>query len=574
MELVIKPYHKNIFQYGGILIKNVSVKAWVKEIQDLQLHLQNVEVYPIPNNTANSIWGCFVIPSTKINKDIVGRNQLCQGVNPHFFIPEKTIVYPTLTNIELEKLFASGKHIMHPEFGLVALEEPINFQHLLVEPTLKSFVITKPKASIFIPKTIKSFQVNPVSKDEVLKNLEENIFPKKEKMPDESLSIFEKGKLAVYKLLFTKTKQSVSSNTTNQKPGVLSIFEKIFGSKPGLITKWFDKMEQDFEDLEERNKKQIDKLMDMFKNNPELALKYAIPLDETGTNRGGFNKGLLDMSAKWFDFSLFSNSYGNGGGSVNLGNHYYELQQQYNKTAEALIAKKEYQKAAFIYFKLLKNHYKAAETLADGKFYQEAASIHLKHTGQKEKAAEYYEKGNMTSEAIEIYKELNLNEKVGDLYTGIHKRKEADIYYQKVVDNYKLTNQYVKASLVYKYKMNNEQAGQSLLINGWRDNRDAFNCLNNYFSNISDIKQLHTEINTIYQIDVADNNRATFLQVIKHEYKKGNELAEPIKEMAYEIIAKEIKQNPSIVAELKNFNSNNKELIKDTLRFTLNSKKN
>ncbi|MFY7965091.1 MAG: hypothetical protein ACOVO1_09360, partial [Chitinophagaceae bacterium] len=420
---------------------------------------------------------------------------------------------------------------------------------------------------------IKSFQVNPVSKDEVLKNLEENIFPKKEQMPKESLSIFEKGKLAFYRLLFSITAQTGSSNITNQKPGILSVFEKIFGSKTEIVTKWFDKMEQDFEDLEKRNKKQVDKLMDMLKNNPEFALKYAIPLDETGTSRGGFNNGLLDMSVKWLDFSIFNNSTQRDGGSINLGDHYYELQQQYNKTAEALIAKKEYQKAAFIYFKLLKNHYKAAETLADGKFYQEAASIHLKHTGQKIKAAEYYEKGSMITESIEIYKELNLNEKVGDLYTAIHKRKEADVYYQKVVDNYKSTNQYVKASLIYKNKMNNEHAGQNILLSGWRENRDAFNCLNNYFSNISDAKQLLTEINTMYHTFVADVNRATFLQVIKYEYKKGNELAEPLKEMAYEIIAKEIKHNPSIVAELKNFNINNKELVKDTLRFTLNSKK-
>lgn len=572
MDLSIKPYHKNTFQYGGILIKNASVKTCIKEIQNLQLDLKSIEVYPIPGTTANSIWGVFLIPSTKINKDIIGKNQLCQQVNANLFIPEKSIVFPALTTIELEKLFANSKHIIHPEFGLVELKDQINFQDIIITPTQKSFIVTTPKASVLIPKQIKSYQVNPVSAEEAMKNLEDNIFPKKEKMPNEPLNIFEKGKLAFYKLVLGKSGQSNTSNITNEKPGILSAIQKMIGSKSGIITKWFDKMEQDFDNLEERNKKQIDKLMDMFKNNPELALKFAVPLDETGTNRGGLNKGLLDISAKWFDFSLFSNSSNSGGGTIDLGDRYFELQQQYNRTAEDLIAKKEYQKAAFVYFKLLKNHYKAAETLAEGKLYQEAASIHLKHTGQKQKAAEYYEKGNMTSEAIDIYKELNQNEKVGDLYVSINKRKEADIFYQKVIDNYKSTNQYVKASLIYKNKINDEQAGQSLLLSGWRANKDAFNCLNNYFSNIHDTKQLLKEINTVYQTDITYINRNIFLQAIKYEYKKGNELAEPIKEIAYEIIAQEIKHNPTIVSELKNFNNNSKQLIKDTLRYTLNNR--
>ena len=43
--------------------------------------------------------------------------------------------------------------------------------------------------------------------------------------------------------------------------------------------------------------------------------------------------------------------------------------------------------------------------------------------------------------------------------------------------------------------------------------------------------------------------------------------------MAYEIIAAQVKNNPSIITELRSFNKDDKLLLKDTLRFKVNVKK-
>jgi hypothetical protein len=155
----------------------------------------------------------------------------------------------------------------------------------------------------------------------------------------------------------------------------------------------------------------------------------------------------------------------------------------------------------------------------------------------------------------------------------LDKKNEAFIFYEKVVTDYKLKNQYIKASLFYKDKMNDYTSGQALLLEGWKTNKDPVNCLNNYFSNIGDIDELQKEINAIYSQDLVDLNRESFLKVIQHEFKKKNKLQESLREMAYEIVATQIRINPSIVSELKAFSPNNKELMKDTLRFKLYSKK-
>ncbi len=218
--------------------------------------------------------------------------------------------------------------------------------------------------------------------------------------------------------------------------------------------------------------------------------------------------------------------------------------------------------------KLLKNYIKAAEALEQGQHYRDAASIYLKHAMDKKRAAQCYEKGNMTIDAIGIYKELNDNEKVGDLYVSISKRREADLYYEKVADNYKKNHQFVKASLIYSKKMNNPAAGQDLLMEGWRTKTDAINCLNNYFENISDVEERGKSIEAIYS-SLDNSNKEDFLYVIRHEFKKQNELSASIQEKAYEIVASRLSTNPSIVAELKTFNPENNQLMKDTLRFSL-----
>ncbi|OFY83690.1 MAG: hypothetical protein A3F72_12815 [Bacteroidetes bacterium RIFCSPLOWO2_12_FULL_35_15] len=207
MELKIKPHHKNNFPLGGILIKNASVVFWIKEIQFLKLNLKEIQIYPIPDTIANTIWGCLIVNQKKINTHSIGKNELCQMVSPNLFIPEKSILHPIITIAEIEKLFPSTKHVIHPEFGLVELTEELNFEKLIQKPILKSYYITKPHESVFIPKKIKSFQVMPLSSEEILKNLEENVFPKKEKMKDKPLSLYEKGKLSFYKMLFTKKKK-------------------------------------------------------------------------------------------------------------------------------------------------------------------------------------------------------------------------------------------------------------------------------------------------------------------------------------------------------------------------------
>jgi hypothetical protein len=116
--------------------------------------------------------------------------------------------------------------------------------------------------------------------------------------------------------------------------------------------------------------------------------------------------------------------------------------------------------------------------------------------------------------------------------------------------------------------MLDHSAAQNILLRGWASNRDSVNCLTHYFWNIEDLKVLRNELATEYS-KVDSERREAFLEVITAIYNYHQELKEEIKAMAYEIISSRIPQNPSIVSKLKIFNENDKELVKDTIRFSL-----
>lgn len=572
MELQLKPHPKNGHPIGGILIKGAAPAHWMQEIQLMKLSLEALTVYPVPGTKANTLWGCLVVSGTGINKTDIGRNSFCQLVSTTLYIPERSMLYPTLSAAETDKLFKGKKHVLHPEFGLVELE-PVDWIELIEPPVEIARTVYEPAPAPFIPTEIKTFQINPVAPEEVLHTLEKG-FPQPEKFRDKPLNPFEKVKLFVYKGIFTKNTscphpdQPVEHSPLSKQEGIKKLFS-------GKDSNWINKLQTDYEDLERRNQKYIDRLMELLIKNPEEALKYAIPLDPDSTGRGGSNPALLSLQKRWFDFSLFGmGATGGGSGTAVLPDEAFrQLQAQYQQTAQELVRQREYKKAAFIYMKLLKDYHAAAQTLEAGGFYQEAGTIYLKYCENKSKAAACFEKGNLVAQAIELYEEMLQHEKAGDLYSLLHQTVAAQRCYQKVADGYTQNNQYIKASLVYKNKMNNQEASQQLLLKGWQLNRDASNCLCSYFAAIPDTRQLAGELQTIYDTEVSPSNRQTFLQVLKNQYEQHQDLSALIKEMAYEIIVTHVPVNPSVISELRAFNKEDKQLVKDTMRFRVNGKK-
>ncbi len=264
---------------------------------------------------------------------------------------------------------------------------------------------------------------------------------------------------------------------------------------------------------------------------------------------------------------------GNSSGKKGSGGNFYlenslfdRIRNKYEELAEKYIAEKDYTRAAKVYMNLLNDNYRGAKTLEDGGFYNEAAVIYLKKLKNKSEAASCFEKAKQYQKSIELYKELEQKEKVGDLYMQINDSKNANSYYQMVVDDYVNNDQMVKASLIYRKKMDVPEEAQKILLQGWEENKDAFNCLNNYFVNINNVDNLNYTIQNLY-LKTPSDKKLIYLEAMKHEFKKDSKLQETTRNIAYEIIAKNIENHSSLINELKQDKPKDEVILKDISRY-------
>lgn len=567
MDLKIKPYHKNIYPLSALIINGSSVYSWLTEIEYMGLTSNDCTVYPLPSETANSVGGCFIIVHKPIKGIAIGKNERCQKVTENLYISENSILSPCLGESEFDELFKE-KHLFHPHYGLVELESPIDFGTIFSIPDTLKKKVTKPSKPAFVPKSIHRFQIQPIPPEEVMKTLEESAFPKQEQLEDKPLSVAEKAQYATLKKLFKK-KEEIGGKVI-EKTSLLSNIEKLFRPLTKNVDSWTDNLKKNFEDLDRRNQKELDKLLDMLKDNPDEALKYALPLDGEGTGRGE-EVGEFRLSRIWNSFSL-NQSYGSGrasGGYINLNKGYDRLREQYQQTAQALISEGKYEKAAFVYMKLLKDFYAAADALEKGKMYVEAATVYLEKTANKEAAAKCFVKANMIEKAIELYVSMKEYETVGDLYMQINKEAQAFNFYTKLASEYLNAQKHIKAAEVFKQKMDNTKAAQRILFDGWTEDKNALNCLHVYFQNIENEEELMSEIKAIYDNGLKKNKKDIFIKALKGEYKRREDLRPELKEIAYEIVSDLVAENPYKLSYLEYFNNEDRHLKKDIMRYQM-----
>ncbi|BAV07988.1 Soluble NSF attachment protein, SNAP [Filimonas lacunae] len=564
MQLVVKPAITNQYPLKALFIRGGDVKLWLREIQAMGLSLLEVDVYALPGTSANTVWGCLLVPLKGLAAVETGIHVRSQLVGECLFIPAYSTIYPVVTPTEVNVLLKMQLHCWHPEIGITELEQPVQFSQLLAMPQLSQQQIVQPAKGVHLPALIQSYQVKEVAAEEVLQKMEEQLFPESKSLENKPLGIWEKIKLWILRLLLRGGMPS-AGGSAGLSGWRLKIANWLAGKTNG---KWLQKMQQSLENLEQRNQRQLDRLLDMLKNDPDTALQYAIPLDPDGAGRGS-KLMEWDLGKRWFDFGLGKGSSSGVGGSFGFtDNSFKRLEDQYRATALELMKQQQYEKAAFVYLKLLKDHFQAAKALEEGKLYAEAAALYLKHGNHLAEAARCYENGNMTLKAIELYAQLGMHEKAGDLYRSIGQKEDAVYHYGKVADDYIQGKRYSKAADIYQHKIQDMAQAQNLLLEGWRAYKgDARNCLDKYLTNIGEERLVMNAIDNIYMRETNERNKPAFLDVLKGSYTKYPELSAPIKDIAYEIIAEYIEGQPAMAEELQHFNKEDHNLTKDILLY-------
>lgn len=560
MELTLKRHEKDPYPACGFFIEGEDLTAWIGAVDRLGLDPAKIKLYGLPSQRANVLWGCLVMTAAELPADQLGPLASAHLAAGRLIVPAKSLVIPELTDYDLERLFREDTYVLHPEFGWFKLTEPLSLSDSFTAGEVPTVNSLRPADYSIASAEILAFSVAATPLEDIERALDSGVA--REKLEDTPLSLLEKLRLQLYEsILFANENDA----TPNSRADMLQRLAAQLGrSGPDA----YEKLLKDFSNLQERNKKEVDKLLSLMQKDPEAALRFAIPLDEHGYSRGG-STGTFKMQDRGMNFSLFGGRGGGAGGSVDLGNEFQRLREQYVATASALEESGKYEKAAYVYLKLLKDYNAAAKTLQKGKHYEKAAVVYLRYLKNEQAAAECYETGKIYDEAITLYSKLEKWEKVGDLNVLLGDEKSARSAYQLQLDRELNNNALVRAAKLSKEKMHDLPQAQEILLRGWDENSDAYNCLQYYLANIPDDKAAWREIERIGNHQINAQNDTVFLKVLSNEYAKQDEHREEVKDMAYELISKLLSAGKISAHELFDFNEKNTRLRADTLRYEL-----
>ena len=559
MKLKLKPSQTNTHPFKGVLMKGDDPYRWLQDMELFDLEWLAIRLYPIESpHQPGQLWGCLAVTDTVLPATVLSKHVFCQLVNDIVFIPEYTRLTPALHAEDIVHCFGADLHLFHMELGLVRLVHPVSLQDLLPMPEARPASAQSPVSGFKLPDRITAFEVISSSPEEVMRQMDET-FSTGEPLPDDSLSNWEKLKLGFYNLLFNKDQdQPAATSTLGQW------WDRLF-SRSGQM----DKMMQDYERLLQRNQKELDKLLDMMKKDPGKALRFALPLGNDGLGRGG-SMGSFKFGENRNDLSLQGSASGGGGGGIDIGDHYDKLQEQYRLSAQELKDAGDFEKAAFIHLKLLKDPLMAAGILEEGHLYQEAASIYLTHVKDKQRAAACYEKGMMLQAAIDLYSDLKMHEKVGDLYTKLGNEALAREFYQLRFDEIVSRSLYLEASVFALDKLYDHELSQQMALRGWQMNRNTLPCLQRYFDLQEGNDQLLSAIRQMHRTEVSHKNRQQFIQAVKGVHNQNPVIKESVRDILYRLVADEAVVNPAIVRILSDLEDQSAEVGKDINRFVGN----
>ncbi|WP_132721787.1 hypothetical protein [Tenacibaculum sp. M341] len=596
MEISLKHTSKKQSLVAAFYIPSVNPEKWLTILHQNKIGIHDITCFLVPESLANiNASGIFIVLKQPIKIENTTIQYPYYKVAENLFIPFATSLFPPLTNEELNSSFKYYMQCFHSTIGMIGWEKEDIFNWNSIEVDFKKDTIDWSLATFnpfTVPKIVSVSLIAPENEEELINELENEIdkkdlsdIPLNEdekktltgQIKDKIKKTFLKAGLGVIKSLMDGgiiPSGSFSSGSGSSVSGSIGNNSKFSGKSSGItplqkLHNWF---KNNLEELEKQQQKELNKLLKMFDDNISEALKYAVPLggDELGRNNN--EPPSYKLSKQTPSFSLGNMRTGVSTYGWNVDNHYYELRQKYLKAAEIEVENKNFRKAAYIYAHLLKDYHKAANVLEQGGYYKEAAVLYLDRMHNKQSAATCYEKGMLYEEAIDIYKELDRNEKIGDLYQLLNKEDLSKKYFKITSEDYLLKEDYINAARIEKEKLKSTENSKAILLKGWTDYKKSEICLSKYFEESfeDESENMKLIIDKVYKKHTNEQSESKLLNVLTNiplNKYKAKDLGANI---AYKIISKKIRKgNTTDIYKLKSF-VDDRFLGTDITRFVSN----
>jgi tetratricopeptide (TPR) repeat protein len=550
--------NKDLIQ--AAFINSNDPRIWLKELSNWGNAAADWACYAVPESMQSVfVAGLFVV-TKKADLAATSPNLMWfNRVGERLYLPINAELTPSVSEAELTKLLIFDVQLFHPTIGWMGFNraDKLDLGQLLDLSLAEGADWSCAKTGIQVPPKLHQISfIQPTSND-VMQSFRDDMEQKPLKdipfkdgsTADEEKSAFDKLKDAI--------KEQLLRGGISALDGLNKLLPENTTGQRGTFEAFYQSLQDRMKALEQKRESELDRLVDLFKTNPDEALKYALPLDNPYADRGVASPSNT-LGTRSTDFNLGQIGGGRAVDGWNTDRHYHDLRRSYIDAANRALDSGDFRRAAYIFAHLLGDFTSAANALEQGGFYREAATLYREHLNNLVGAANCLEKGGLYLEAIELYVQVGNDEKVGDLYKRIGQSKNATNFYEKAVEECVKKRKYVEMARLEKDKLADLPRAKATLLRGWLDtNHESYElCLRQYF----DLMMSESDEAAAQQIEPifkqSPEQNLSFLSVLinqNHKFKNAlfQTTARPI---AYQIISEAVANgNRAAANDLEHF---------------------
>jgi tetratricopeptide (TPR) repeat protein len=224
------------------------------------------------------------------------------------------------------------------------------------------------------------------------------------------------------------------------------------------------------QDLAERRKAEIERLLEAFGSDPAGALRRAIPLVGGGKGRGPGPLPGTVLGERPEEWDPMRN--GSGGGdewAVDQATR-LRLERAYREAAVRESAAGRWLRAARIYGELLGDWAMAAQMLERAGRWREAARVYRERLRVPGKAAGCFESAGLLSEAVVAWREAGNHEEAGELLARLGQDEEARREWEQAV---RVSRDPLKQAELLERRLGRVERALEVLGEAWRHGRNG-----------------------------------------------------------------------------------------------------
>jgi tetratricopeptide (TPR) repeat protein len=421
--------------------------------------------------------GSLVTVDAKASPRVSSRCQPYGCLAERIFLPVEARLDPAVEESELCDLFASGaSYVWHPVGGLTKFdrEDMLSVGDLLEQLPQAEADWDRADPGTTFSRRLVSVEIDrPLSVESILQAARGDIGSRSGAL-DELPAAPGEG-----------FGDSLAQAAAVPLGAIGSAIDWIASKLPGLPKRfhpnWLDRLNQWLAtavspEWQSARGRELRRLMEMLKNEPDEGLQYALPLDGGGTLGRGFARPTARLIRRLIDFKLWSRT--------TLGDPWLvspamrqDLATRYRELADREIRLGRHRRAAYIYANLLGDWTAAAAALKTGGYFREAATLYQERLNRPFDAAQCLEEDGAWNEAIGLYEKLGACEKVGQLYRKLEQHENAQRAYRDAVAWHLKQGDIFSAARLLETELGETEQALATLRDGWPDSRQASACL-------------------------------------------------------------------------------------------------